>query len=78
MVSSFYYISQLRILVKWASLLGHKADAARYAAVLAPLPAAFNALFFARMLNARGVREFNTIKYTRYVLKYVYYLYVNH
>ena len=42
MVSSFYYIQQLRILVKWASLLGHKADAARYAAVLAPLPAAFN------------------------------------
>ena len=30
------------------------------------------------MLNTRGVREYNTIKYTFYVLKYVYYLYFNH
>ena len=27
------------------------------------------------MLNTRGVREYNTIKYTFRVLKYVYYLY---
>lgn len=46
MVSSFYFILQLRILIKYAALLGHHADVARYSAVLQPLPAAFNALFF--------------------------------
>ena len=30
------------------------------------------------MLDTRGVREYNTIQYTFYVLRCVYYLYVNH
>ena len=46
MVSSFYFIQQLRIIVKYATILGKHDDAARYADVLAPLPAAFNQLFF--------------------------------
>lgn len=46
MVSSFYYITQLRIVIKWAQRLGFHADAARFAAVLAPLPAAFNKHYF--------------------------------
>eukprot|EP01050_Picozoa_sp_SAG11_P018426 SAG11_NODE_2779_length_2979_cov_1.574306_3_plen_59_part_01 len=48
MVSSFYFIQQLRIVVKFASRLGHNADAARYAKVLAPLPAAFNKHYFVK------------------------------
>ena len=46
MVSSFYFIQQLRIMVKQATLLGHHDDAARYSAALAPLPAAWNKHFF--------------------------------
>jgi alpha-L-rhamnosidase len=45
-VSSFYYIQQLRIMTKVAARLGHTEDAARYGAVLAPLSAAFNSRFF--------------------------------
>ena len=45
-VSSFYYITQLRIICKYAAVLGHSKDLARYTAVLAPLPAAFNEYFF--------------------------------
>jgi alpha-L-rhamnosidase len=46
MVSSFYFIQQLRIVAKFAERLGHHADAARYAAVLDQLPAAFNKHYF--------------------------------
>ena len=44
-VSSFYYIHQLRIVAKYAKRLGLAQDAARYTAVEAPLPLAFNAKF---------------------------------
>ena len=49
MVSSFYFIQQLRIVVRYASILGHDDDANRYSAVLAPLEGetgSFNKLFF--------------------------------
>ena len=38
--------AQLRIMVKYALRLGKSEDAERYAAILAPLPAAFNKHFF--------------------------------
>eukprot|EP01051_Picozoa_sp_SAG22_P021791 SAG22_NODE_4957_length_1123_cov_0.965820_2_plen_203_part_00 len=46
MVSSFYFIQQLRIVAEVAARLGHHADAARYAGLAALLPAAFNKHYF--------------------------------
>lgn len=45
-VSSFYYIVQLRLLCKYALLLEHADDYKHYSGILAPLPAAFNARLF--------------------------------
>ena len=45
-VSSFYYISQLRIMAQTAARLQRHDDAARYEAILAPLASAFNKRFF--------------------------------
>ena len=49
-VSSFYYIQQLRIMTKVAARLGRHEDAARYGTVLAPLPAGEKAVRFPNRL----------------------------
>lgn len=44
-MSSFYYISQLRIMARYAGILGHTADQQRYSKLASDGAVAFNKYF---------------------------------
>ena len=46
LVSSFYYISQLRVVARYAGILGHTADQSRYQGLADGAALAFNKAFF--------------------------------